>query len=202
MFQLIQQYELINAGGAWYRPRAYGDPQPDGSWDGWMIFFPLSGGTAVAPPGPETSQSTMAALAVWATGLTPVYLEGALARALRVTQQAPLIGQLTHAEDEALDAAERLETAAAIERTAADLDEAGARAARADAERLRRERLAAEGALAAIDEEAAKVEASLHEQAAEDARAIAADAKRRRRSAQEEATPGTHAKRRAANKKK
>jgi hypothetical protein len=72
----------------------------------------------------------MAALVVWATGLTPVYLEGALARALRVAQQAPLIGQLTHAEYEALDTAERLETAAAVERTAADLDEAGARAAR------------------------------------------------------------------------
>ena len=162
MFQRMQQYERINAGGIWYRPRAYGDPQPDGTWDGWVIFFPLGGGTAVAPPSPETRQSTMAALAVWATGLTPVYLEGALARGLRVTEQAPLIGQLTHAEYEALDTAERLETAAEIERTAADLDEAGARAARADAERLRRERLAAEGTLAAIEEEAAKVEASVH----------------------------------------
>ena len=144
----------------------------------------------------------MAALAVWATGLTPVYLEGALARALRVAQQAPLIRQLSHAEYEALETAERLETAAEVEGTAADLDEAGARAARVDAERLRRERLAAEGALAAREEEAAKVEASLHEQAAGAARASAADAKRRRRSAQAEATPGTHSARRATSKKK
>ena len=62
--------------------RAYGDPQPDGSWDDWLVFFPLGRGTAIAPPSPETTQHTLADLAVWAAGLTPVYLEGALDRAL------------------------------------------------------------------------------------------------------------------------
>jgi hypothetical protein len=108
MFEHIQQYGLIDAGGIRYRPRAYGDPQPDGTWDGWVVFFPLGGGTAIAPPGPETTQSTVAALAVWAAGLTPVYLEGALARALRPAQQAPLIARLKDAEFESLDHAARM----------------------------------------------------------------------------------------------
>ena len=201
MFHRIQQYELIDVGGLWYRPRAYGDPQPDGMWDGWLIFFPLGRGIAIAPPSPETTQSTVAALAVWAAGLSHVYLEGALARALGLAEQPPIIARLTDAEYEALHDAERLETAAEVERTAAELDDAAARTARIDAERLRRERLATESALAATEEEAAKVEASLHEQAARDARAVAADAARRRRSAQAEATAPTHTKRRGSKKK-
>lgn len=189
MFQRILQYAPIDADGTWHLPRAYGDPQSDGSWDGWLVFFPVAGGTAIAPPGPETTQNTMAALAVWAAGLTPVYLEGALARALRVAQQAPLLARLTAAEYEALDDAARLETAAEAERRAADLREAAAKAARAEAERIRRERLATEAALAATEEAVATAEASLHEQAARDAHAIAADAKRRRRSAQRGPVP-------------
>jgi hypothetical protein len=202
MFHRIQQYGLIDAGGLWYRPRAYGDPRSDARWEGWLVFFPLASGIAIAPPGPETTQSTLAALTRWAAGLTPVYLEGALARALAGVQQPPLIGQLTAAEYEALEDAERLETAAAVERTAADLDEAAAEAARADAERISRERLATEGALAATEEAAATIEADVHEQAARNARAIAADAARRRRSAQAEANPQKPLSTRHSGKKK
>jgi hypothetical protein len=56
MFHRVQQYELINVDGRWYRPRAYADPQPVGVWDGWLVFFPLNGGAAIAPPDPETNQ--------------------------------------------------------------------------------------------------------------------------------------------------
>jgi hypothetical protein len=193
MFHRIQQYGVIEASGLLYRPRAYGDPRSDGTWDGWLIFYPLASGTAIAPPRPETTQSTLAALTQWAAGVTPVYLEGALARALAGVQQPPLIDQLTAAEYEALEDAERLETAAAEERTAADLDEAAAEAARGDAERLSRERLSTESALAATEEAAATIEADVHEQSARGARAIAADAARRRRSAQTEAAAQTEA---------
>jgi hypothetical protein len=189
MFHRVEQYALMNMGGRWYRPRAYGSPRQDGTWDGWIVFFPVGGGLAIAPPGPETTQSTLAALAVWAAGVTPVYLEGALARALRLAQQPPLLAELTEAEYEALEDAERLEAAAGVERMAADLDDAAAAAARADAEQIRRERLAAEGALAATEEAAATVEADVLEQAAQDARAVAAAAARRRRSAQAQRTP-------------
>jgi acyl-CoA synthetase (AMP-forming)/AMP-acid ligase II len=201
MFQQIQQYELIDVDGHWYRPRAYGDPQPNGMWDGWLIFFPLGRRLAIAPPGPETTQSTMAALAAWAAGVSPVYLEGALARALELTAKSAVIARLTDAEYEALEDAERFETAAELERTTAELDDAAAKTARVDAERLRRERLATESALAATEEDAAKVEATLHEQAALEARAVAADAERRRRTAQAEATAPTHTKSRGGKKK-
>ena len=198
MFHRIQQYGLIEAGGLAYRPRAYGDPQPDGTWDGWLVFFPLGGGTAVAPPGPETSQSTLAALTIWASGLTPVYLDGALARALGRVTQPSLIGELTAAEYEALEDAELLETAAAVERMSADLDQAAAESARSDAERIRQKRIATEGVLAATEEAAATIEATVHEEAARDARTVAVDAARRRRSARTKATP----KRRSGKKKR
>ena len=200
MFHRIRQYELIYRGGRWYRPRAYGDWQPDGTWDGWLIFFAIDGSSAIAAPGPETTQSTWALLVVWAADLTLVYLEGALARALRLAQQPFLIDQLTDAEYEALEDAEQLERSAEVERSAADLDDAAASAARADAERIRRQRLDTERALAATDEAAAKREANVLAQAAREARAVAADAARRRRPAHAKATAQTQTKRRGDKK--
>jgi hypothetical protein len=193
MFHRIQQYELIYRGGRWYRPRAYGDRQPDGTWDGWLIFFPIDGSSAIAPPGPETTLSTWAVLVVWAADLTLAYLEGALDRALRLAQQPLLIDQLADAEYEALEDAERLERSAEVDRTAAS-------AARADAKRIRRQRLDTERALAATEEAGAKREANILAQVAREARAVAADAARRRRSTHAKATPRTHTKRRGDKK--
>jgi hypothetical protein len=49
MFQLIQRYALItDTSGKVYRPAAYGAPQDDLTWSGWLVFFPLSAGAAVA----------------------------------------------------------------------------------------------------------------------------------------------------------
>jgi hypothetical protein len=202
MFHRIQQYALLEAGGQWYRPRAYGDPQPDDRWKGWLIFFPLLGGRAIAPPHPETTQATWTALITWAAGLTPVYVEGALERALTVAEEPPaLISQLATAEYEALEDAERLEIAADVKRAAADLDEAAADIARADANDIHRERLATESALAAADEVAAKAEAAVHEEAARDARKAAAVAAQRRRSAETSGTSPRNGKRRATKKR-
>ena len=114
MFHRIQQYPLTHADGRWYRPRAYGDLQPDGTWDGWLVFFPLTGGRAIAPPGPSATQRTIDALEVWAAGLGPVYLEGALARAIAVEEEPLVIGELAAAEYEALEDAERLNAEEAL----------------------------------------------------------------------------------------
>jgi hypothetical protein len=130
----------------------------------------------------------------WASGITPVYLEGPLARALKLAAQPGVIGLLGDAEYEALEDAERLETAARIERLAADVDETVAAEARIDAERIRRDRLATESAVAATEEAAATTAAEVHLQAAREARAVAADAARRSRSAQAEATRGSRPK--------
>ena len=166
MFNRIREFELIDIDDRLFRPRAYGDPQPNGTWDGWLVFFPLSGGPAIAPSVPETTESSSGALSRWAAGLAYVDLSDALARAMIVAEQPSLIDQLTDEEYEALEDAERLEAEAEVERLDAAVDEAATRAARADAEAIRRERRAAEEAVAS---------------AAPDARDVAADAERRRR---------------------
>ena len=200
MFHRIQQYPLVHDGGRTYRPRVYGAPQPDGTWGGWIVFFPLAGGPAVATDR-ETTQSTLESLGIWAAGLTSVYLEGALVRALQLEAAPLIIAHLNEAEYAALEDAERLQTAADIERATANIDEAAAAAARVDAERIRNERLVTESALAAADEAAATIEADLHERAAGQARAIAADAARRSRKAQTEATRRTGSQRSSGKKR-
>ena len=187
MFHRIQQYPLIYDGARAYRPRVYGAPQPDGTWGGWIVFFPLAGGPAVATDH-ETTQSTLESVHVWAAGLTSVHLEGALVRALQLAAAPLVLAHLDAAEYVALDDAETLQAAADIERANANIDEVAAVAARADAERIRHERLVTESTLAAADEAAATIDADRHGRAAGQARAIAADAARRSRKAQTEAT--------------
>ena len=68
--------------GQIYTARACGSEMDDGRWQGWLEFDPLEGsGTRRSPR--ETTQPNRTDLAYWATGLTTVYLEGALVRTLR-----------------------------------------------------------------------------------------------------------------------
>lgn len=168
--------------------------------DRLACFFPVGGSPAVATDH-QTTQSSFASLALWAAGLTTVYVEGALERALELATEPLVLAQLDEAEYAALEDAERLETAAEIERAAANLDENAAAAARADAERIRRQRLSTESVLATAEEASAKVDAELHERAAREARAVAADAARRSRKAQAEATPRSGSPRRSKKKR-
>lgn len=78
---LTYQTTLATPGGRTYRPRACGRERPDGMWEGWLEFLPDDGTPAVRS-GRETSQPNLVDLEYWATGVTPVYLEGALGRAL------------------------------------------------------------------------------------------------------------------------
>jgi hypothetical protein len=166
-----------------------------------LIFFPVDGGEPIAPPHPETTQTTLTALTAWASAVTPVYVEGALERALTVAQEpAALTSRLADAEYDALLDAERLETAAEIERATADLDKVAAQRARDEADRIRRERLDTERSVAATEEVAANVNAAIHEQAAHEARETAAKAARRQRST-ETTAPSTRARKRAAKKR-
>jgi hypothetical protein len=130
MFQRIRTYQLIHMGGQSYRPRAYGDPQPAGTWDGWLVFFPMIGGPAIAS-NRETTQSAFGGLTRWAAGVTPVYLEGALARALEIELQPSVIGQLNAAEYELLEDAEAAATEAVVATEAAEFHEEVARGERA-----------------------------------------------------------------------
>jgi hypothetical protein len=88
MFHRIQEYPLVKVDGCAYSPMAYGDCQPDGMWNGWLVFFPLESGTTVASD-LETTQTDFGALKAWASDLDDVYLEGVLYFALRIGQQLP-----------------------------------------------------------------------------------------------------------------
>ncbi len=74
--------EVRSPEGTRYLARACGGPMPDGSWQGWIEFVPIDAGVPVRTPR-ETTQPNRTDTQYWATGLTPVYLEGALARALK-----------------------------------------------------------------------------------------------------------------------
>jgi hypothetical protein len=66
-----------------YHARVVGRLADDGMWEGWLEFDPLDSEdeTVVGPV--ESRQPEREHLTYWATGLTPVYLEGALNRARR-----------------------------------------------------------------------------------------------------------------------
>ena len=59
-------------------------------WEGWVEFIPLGDGEPIRTPR-ETTQPDFAALVHWAQGLSPVYLEGALVRALEAAACPPPI---------------------------------------------------------------------------------------------------------------
>ena len=80
---LVQFTDLVMGDdGESYIARACGAVAPDGMWHGWIEFVPVSGGTPLRS-GRETTQPNRQDALYWASGLTPVYLEGALHRALK-----------------------------------------------------------------------------------------------------------------------
>jgi hypothetical protein len=65
-----------------YHVKACGSAMDDTVWQGWIEFEPTDGGETIRSPR-ETTQPNRTDTVYWATGLTAVYLEGALQRALR-----------------------------------------------------------------------------------------------------------------------
>ena len=79
---LLAFQETVSApDGTEYEARACGSQLSGNLWQGWLEFIPARGGSPVRSPR-ETTQPNRADTEYWATGLTPVYLEGALRRAL------------------------------------------------------------------------------------------------------------------------
>jgi hypothetical protein len=68
--------------GALYLPVVVGAERGDGTWEGWIEFREI-GGMRVLRTNRETTQPNQGALAYWASGLLPTYLEGAFQRARR-----------------------------------------------------------------------------------------------------------------------
>jgi hypothetical protein len=194
MLSLAHHYaDFIASGGHTYRARVYGAVDADARWGGWIIFFPVGGGRAIAT-GRETTQSSLANLTHWASGLTPTYLEGALARALALTPEAQMAREL-----------ERLERLEASAEVRADTFERAAAAAHTDAALAEAARERAEAGYLATVADAAGREAEAHEVAAALSRNTAEAADRALRSrvapASSKRTPRTK-KRSSKGKKK
>jgi hypothetical protein len=81
MAELIQTYTEVvrDSRGEEFTASAHGEERADGNWEGWLEFRPAAG--AVRRTGRETTQPNREALRYWASGLEPVYLQGAFARA-------------------------------------------------------------------------------------------------------------------------
>jgi hypothetical protein len=78
---LVEFSETVEVGDSGpHVARACGAEASDGKWQGWVEFTPVDGGTPLRT-GRETTQPNRQDTLYWATGLTPVYLEGALERA-------------------------------------------------------------------------------------------------------------------------
>jgi hypothetical protein len=71
---------VVSHAGETYSARACGRQREDHLWEGWIEFEGPGGD--VLRSGRETTQPNLTDLEYWAQGLTPVYLEGALRRAL------------------------------------------------------------------------------------------------------------------------
>jgi hypothetical protein len=139
--------DLITSAGDAYRASAHGERQEDGRWSGYLVFTPVTGGRSVMTAR-ETTQSSFQALSYWARGISLVYLEGAIERALAEQPEVRFERQLADIE--------RLEADAAL--LADDLERA-ALAARAEARLAAEKRAEAERALAEARAETVDAEA-------------------------------------------
>ena len=83
MATLLQEYAtaVISGDGTEYIVRSYGAERLDGTWIGWLEFHPTDLTKAVLQTEQETSQPNLTDVNYWATGLEPVYFEGAFHRA-------------------------------------------------------------------------------------------------------------------------
>jgi len=83
MAELIQEYSFIyrDDNGTPYVLRAWGESRTDGTWEGWLEFVPANGVGRDLRTGRETTQPNRDAVVYWASGLEPIYFEGAFTRA-------------------------------------------------------------------------------------------------------------------------
>ena len=83
MAEMIQQYtpQFQDENGVTYIVMARGEVTAEGTWEGWLEFNPVDKMGAVLRTERETTQPDRAALEYWASGLEPLYFEGAFARA-------------------------------------------------------------------------------------------------------------------------
>lgn len=90
MAEVLVQFTtpVLSEAGELYKPEACGGVSDDGLWEGWIEFTSETTGR-VYRSARETTQPNRNDLLYWAKGLTEVYLEGALKRALGPANPVP-----------------------------------------------------------------------------------------------------------------
>jgi hypothetical protein len=125
---MMQLSETVSDARGTFRARAMACGRGDGSWEGWLEFVPANADASVRYATPiETHQHDRATMERWASGLTRVYAEGALARARRQSTAV--------APPEALAALQ--EIAEVLDRRIPHIERAGEAQIAADAKELR-----------------------------------------------------------------
>jgi hypothetical protein len=82
MAEVLRSFdEQIRHSSGVYHVRVVGRYAEDKMWEGWLEFVPVDGGKVVVSA-VESRQPERNHLEYWAQGLTPVYAEGSLDRAL------------------------------------------------------------------------------------------------------------------------
>jgi hypothetical protein len=83
MAELLQEYTTVVRApdDTTYTVRSYGKERADGTWIGWLEFEPTDLSKPTLLTDQETSQPNRVDVEYWATGLEPVYFEGAFERA-------------------------------------------------------------------------------------------------------------------------
>ncbi|PYQ41451.1 MAG: hypothetical protein DMF77_15630 [Acidobacteria bacterium] len=97
MAELVHEREIALSGpdGTIYdRALVYAEPNGRTTWAGFIEFVPSKGNRTVRTDH-ETTQSNIEGVAYWGTGLELVYLDGALARAVRRTSAPQTAGGTT-----------------------------------------------------------------------------------------------------------
>ena len=84
MTEVLHDFGILHTNGVAYHVRACGSELNANLWQGWIEFEPVDAvdTDAVLRSPRETTQPNRKDAVYWATGLSPVYLEGALDRAL------------------------------------------------------------------------------------------------------------------------
>lgn len=129
MTELIREFpDTISGAKGTLHSRVMGRERGDGSWEAWLEFDPIGhDSTTHYETEVETHQRERLQLERWASGLTHVYVEGALDRAhVRDAESSP--SDLLVTLQELVDA---------LDRRVPHIERAGESQIAADAERLR-----------------------------------------------------------------
>ena len=81
MAELLREYPMLVGGvdDNAFVAQIWGRQMGDGRWEAWIVFTPITHGQTRRTER-ETIQATRAGVEYWASGVTSIYLQGALHR--------------------------------------------------------------------------------------------------------------------------